>query len=108
MNVHTNPKSVHMTAEEAVAKLADEYAKAEKYLGLAHKALSKMPALYLEAHKAQAIGFLETNQRSARIKVAAGIVAQAELAVADAHRSDTARAQELEIDIPVVFSGPGR
>jgi hypothetical protein len=108
MNVHTNPKSVTMTPEEAVAKIADEYAKAEKYLTLAYKALGRIPGLYTEVHKAKAIGFLETQQRSARIKVAAGIVAQAELAVADAHVNDTGRAQELGIDIPVVFSGPGR
>jgi hypothetical protein len=94
-----------MTPNEAVEKLAAEYAKAEKYLSLARRAINRMPAFYMAVHTAGAIGYLEQLQRSARASAAAGLVANAELAVADAHVDDTARAQELKLDVPVVLSG---
>lgn len=106
MNVHTKPKEPSMT--EAVEKIAAEYAKAEKYLGLASRALTKMSSLYLAVHNDGSIGYLEQLERSARAKVNAGLVAAAEHAVTQAHRDDTARANELGIDIPVIMSGGGR
>lgn len=108
MNVHTNPKSVTMTPEEIVVKIADKFASAEKHLRLAAAALNSMPALYTQIHEAGSIGYLETLQRSGVAQVNAGLVANAALAVATAHISDTARANELNIDLPSVRSGGGR
>ncbi len=105
MNVYTNPKSVTMTPVEIVAKISEKYASAEKHLRLAHAALNSMPALYMAVHQTGSIGYLEQLQRSARAQVSAGLVANAALAVADGHVNDTARAQDLGIDVPVVRSG---
>lgn len=64
MNVHTNPTSVTMTPEEIVAKIADNFANAEKHLRLAAVALNRMPGLYADIHAAGSIGYLESLQRS--------------------------------------------
>jgi len=106
MNEHW--KGLTMEPTEIVAKIADEYAKAEKHLRLASVALNRMPRLYDQIHKAGSIGYLESLKRSAIAQVNAGLVANAALAVANAHISDTERADDLGIDIPVVRSGPGR
>lgn len=107
MNVHTKPESSVTMSEpqEIVAKIAGKYASAEKHLDLAIKALSSMSALYSQVG---AIGYLESEQRAATARVNAGLVANAQLAVANAHISDTARAQELGIDLPQPRSGGGR
>lgn len=110
MNVHTNPRASTMsqTPEEIVVKIADKFASAEKHLRLAAAALNGMPALYAQIHEAKSIGYLESLQRSGVAQVNAGLVATAALAVANAHISDTTRAQELGIDLPSVRSGGGR
>jgi DNA anti-recombination protein RmuC len=107
MNVHTKPESVNMTTQEAVAKLADKYAKVEKYLRLAGQTLNSMPSHYMDIHANETIGYLEAMQRSARLKVAAGLVAQAEQAVIDAHVNDTGRAKDKDVDLPQPRSGGG-
>lgn len=107
MNVHANPKGP-LSMSEAVEKIAAEYARAEKHLSIAHRALVKMSGLYLAVHTEGTIGYLEQLERSARARSIAGRVADAELAIAQAHRDDTARANELGVDIPVLMSGGGR
>ena len=107
MNEHVNLKRT-MPVSEAVEKIAAEYARAEKHLGIAHRALIKMSGLYLAVHNEGSIGYLEQLERSARAKHMAGLVGGAELEIAKAHRDDTARANELGIDIPVLMSGGGR
>jgi hypothetical protein len=111
MNVHTKPESsVTMSdPQEIVAKIAGKYASAEKHLRLAHAALSSIPALYEQVHESGvAFGYLEMLEHSARAQVNAGLVGTAALAVAQSHRADTKRAQELDIDLPSVRSGGGR
>lgn len=106
MNEHW--KGLKMDPQEIVAKLSAEYSRAEKHLRLAGVALNRMPGLYDQIHKAGSIGYLETLKRSATAQVNAGLVANAAFGVANAHISDTERANDLGIDIPVVRSGPGR
>lgn len=110
MNIHTKPESSVTMSEpqEIVAKIAGKYASAEKHLDLAIKALNAMSALYSQVHEAGAIGYLESEQRAAVARVNAGLVANAQLAVANAHISDTARAKELNIDLVQPRSGGGR
>lgn len=106
-----------MTSEEAVAAASAKFASAEKSLSNAHAKILGMRANFKTVHinppedlaeGVQPFGFLEMSAYQAEAATIAGMVADVQFAVANFHRKTTARALELGIDPPVVFSGPGR
>ncbi len=111
MNEHITRKDHDMASlptDECVIKAQEAYAKAEKALAVARKELQKIPALYANIHANGDVGYLQSSVRSAAANAAAGLVANAELAVFQNHQTDTAIAQERGFDLIQPMSGGGR
>lgn len=81
------------------------YATVEKNLRQAQKELLKISSVYKEAHEESLIGYLESIERTAKIKSLAGMIAEVELQVIINHQEDTERAIELGIDVGPASGG---
>lgn len=90
-----------------VQDAATAYAAAEKHLRQAQKELNKIPTTYKEIYDDTSLdfGFLEYRKRTANILSISGMIAEVELAVTEAHISDTERATELGIDVGPASGG---
>lgn len=90
-----------------VKDAATAYADAEKFLRKAQVELSKLTKTYKAIYEnpEHDFGYLEYRARSASIAAIIGLVAEAELAVTEAHIDDTERAQELGIDVGPASGG---
>jgi hypothetical protein len=110
-----------MAIEEDVAEGVDHYAEAEAKVREARDAMLALPAVYVAVQQAnptppegvRGFGHTEAQRRSARAQRLAGRLAEVLEAILEAHEDDTARAQELGIDVPpppgvIIPMGGGR
>lgn len=96
------------TLTETVQAGVDTYAAAEAALSAAHDALLDLPTYYDAAFNANLtppagvppLGYLESKRRGHHAQALAGQVSAVLEAVLEAHQDDTARCQELGIDLP--------
>ncbi len=101
MNIHTPERTTDMamTTEEAVAKGAKLFAKAEESLA----ALAKdMPSILAAVRDGGHLGGIETMQLTARYSIT---INSAYSLIADLHQETTQQAGEKGIDLPVIASG---
>ena len=97
-----------MTTPEAVQRGATLMADAERALLTVQKKLAGLPAVFAAIHdNGDLSSALETMELSAEARALAGDVASSELSVVTFHRTLTARAQELGIDLPDVGARSG-
>lgn len=103
MNIHLRKDdAMAMTTEEAVAKGADLFAKAEKALA----ALAKdMPGILAAVRDGGHLGGIETMQLTASYSVT---INSAYSLIADLHQEVTQKAKDKGIDLPSIESGGGR
>ncbi len=102
MNFHRKDDHMPMTTEEAVAKGADLFAKAEKALAALAK---EMPGILAAVRDGGHLGGIETMQLTAHYSIT---INSAYAHIADLHQEVTKKAQEKNIDLPSIESGGGR
>lgn len=103
MNEHFKKEAtMAMTTEEAVAKGADLFAKAEKALAALAK---EMPSILAAVRDGGNLGGIETMQLTARYSVT---INSAYSLIADLHQEVTLKAKDKGIDLPSIESGGGR
>ena len=94
-----------METSDAVAKIAEAYADAEAAAAKARKAFSGCSDAWDALQANGVIGYLETNKRRSRLRA---LVAQFEADLFALHADDTAKADEIGVDLPQPRSGGGR